>query len=36
MISPQRIELVINVRVAGEMGIEVPSNVLGTATRLVK
>jgi len=36
MISPQRIELVINVRVAGEMGIEVPSNVLGTATRLIK
>jgi putative ABC transport system substrate-binding protein len=36
LISPQRIDLVINVRVAREMGIEVPSTVMGAATRLIK
>jgi len=36
LISPHRIDLVINMRVAREMGIEVPFTVLGTATRLIK
>lgn len=36
LIAPRRIDLVINMRVAREMGIEIPFTVLGTATRLVK
>jgi putative ABC transport system substrate-binding protein len=36
LISPRRIDLVINMRVAREMGIEIPFTVLGTATRLIK
>jgi len=35
MISPQRIDLVINIRVAREMAIEIPVTVLKTATRLI-
>lgn len=36
LLSPHRIDLVINMRVAREMGIEVPFTVIGTATRLIK
>jgi putative ABC transport system substrate-binding protein len=36
MISPHRVDLVINVRIAREMAIEVPAAVLKTATRLIK
>lgn len=36
MLSPRRIDLVINMRLAREMGIEIPFSVLGTATRLIK
>ncbi len=36
LLSPHRIDLVINMRVAREMGIEVPFVVIGTATRLIK
>lgn len=36
MLSPRRIDLVINMRLAREMGIEVPFSVLGGATRLIK
>jgi len=36
LITPHRIDLVINMRVAREMGIEVPFTVLGSATRLIK
>ncbi len=36
LLSPHRIDLVINMRIAREMGIEVPFSVIGTATRLIK
>lgn len=36
LLLPHRIDLVINMRVAREMGIEVPFSVLGTAARLIK
>lgn len=36
MIAPRRIDLVINMRLAKEMGIDVPFAVLGSATRIVK
>ncbi len=36
LLSPHRIDLIINMRVAREMGIEVPFGVIGTATRLIK
>lgn len=36
LVNPRRIDLVINMRVAREMGIQIPFNVLGTATRLIK
>lgn len=36
LLSPHRIDLVINMRIAREMGIEVPFAVIGTATRLIK
>ena len=36
LLSPHRIDLVINMRLAREMGIEIPFPVIGTATRLIK
>lgn len=36
MVSPHRIELVINIRVASEMGIKIPATVREAATRLIK
>lgn len=36
LLSPHRIDLVINMRVAREMGIEVPFAIIRTATRLIK
>lgn len=36
LLTPHRIELVINQRVAREMGLEVPFSVLGSATRVIK
>jgi putative ABC transport system substrate-binding protein len=36
LVRPHRIELVINIRHAREIGIEVPFSVLGSATRLIK
>lgn len=36
LLSPHRIDLVINMRVARQMGIEIPFSVIGTATRLIK
>jgi putative ABC transport system substrate-binding protein len=36
LIRPQRIDLVINMRQAREIGIEIPNSVLRSATRLIK
>jgi putative ABC transport system substrate-binding protein len=36
MVSPHRIELVINIRIASEMGIKIPATVREAATRLIK
>lgn len=36
LLSPHRIDLIINMRIAREMGIEVPFAVIGGATRLIK
>ncbi|MBC7962083.1 MAG: ABC transporter substrate-binding protein [Steroidobacteraceae bacterium] len=36
LLSPHRIDLVINMRIAREMCIEIPFQVIGTATRLIK
>lgn len=36
LISPRRIDLIINMRVAREMGITIPFLVLGNATRILK
>jgi putative ABC transport system substrate-binding protein len=36
LVRPQRIELIINMRLAREIGIEVPFSVLRSATRLIK
>lgn len=36
LLSPHRIDLVINMRVAREMGIEIPFSIIGSATRLIK
>lgn len=36
MLSPKRIDLVLNMRLAREMGIEIPFSVLGAATRFIK
>jgi putative ABC transport system substrate-binding protein len=36
LVRPQRIDLVINMRQAREIGIEVPISVLRSATRLIK
>ncbi len=36
LLSPRRIDLVVNMRVARQMGITVPFTVLGSATRIIK
>lgn len=36
LLSPHRIDLIINMRIAREMGIEIPFAVIGGATRLIK
>lgn len=36
LLTPQRIDFIINLRVAREMGISVPFSVLGSATRVLK
>jgi putative ABC transport system substrate-binding protein len=36
LLSPRRIELILNIRIAQEMGINVPFSVLGNVTRVIK
>lgn len=36
LLTPQRVDFIINLRVAREMGISVPLSVLGSATRVLK
>jgi putative ABC transport system substrate-binding protein len=36
LISPRRVELIVNLRAARELGLNIPFNVLGGATRVIK
>jgi ABC-type uncharacterized transport system substrate-binding protein len=36
MLKPRRVDLVINMKKAAELGITIPFNLLGRATRVIK